>query len=51
LPVAGSTVDKLLGAIGRFRSEVAFDSEGHDPRTGRAMQSLHVRAAMGLREP
>ena len=51
LPVPGSTVDKVLGAIGRFRSEVAFDSEGHDPRTGRAMQSLHLRATIGLREP
>jgi hypothetical protein len=50
LPVAGSMVDKLLGSIGRFRSEVAFDPEGGVTKDGRGMQSLHVRATIGLRE-
>ena len=50
LPVAGSMVDKLLGSIGRFRSEIAFDPEGRPTKDGRGMQSLHVRATIGLRE-
>jgi hypothetical protein len=50
LPVTGSTVDKLIGAVGRFRSEIAFDPEGRDPKNGRALQSLRVRAEIGLRE-
>ncbi len=28
VPVAGSPVDKLLSAVGRLRSEIAFDREG-----------------------
>jgi hypothetical protein len=50
LPVPGSMVDKLLGSIGRFRSEIAFDPEGRATKDGRGMQSLHVRATIGLRE-
>jgi hypothetical protein len=50
LPVSGSMVDKLLGNIGRFRSEVAFDPEGRVTKDGRGMQSLHVKATLGLRE-
>jgi hypothetical protein len=50
LPVDGSAVDKLFGAVGRLRSEIAFDSEGGEAKNGRGMQSLHVRAAIGLRE-
>jgi hypothetical protein len=50
LPVADSMVDKLLGSIGRFRSEVAFEPEGRITKDGRGMQSLHVRASIGLRE-
>jgi hypothetical protein len=50
LPVPGSMVDKLLGSIGRFRSEIAFDPEGRVTKDGRGMQSLHVRATIGLRE-
>jgi hypothetical protein len=50
LPVPGSMVDKLLGSIGRFRSEIAFDAEGGATKDGRGMQSLHVRATIGLRE-
>ena len=50
LPVAGSMIDKLLGSVGRFRSEIAFDPEGRTTKDGRGMQSLHVRATIGLRE-
>jgi hypothetical protein len=49
LPVSGSLVDTLLRAVGRVHCEVAFDPEGRDPKTGRAMQSLHVRTSIGLR--
>jgi len=49
LPVSGSLVDTLLRAVGRVRSEIAFDSEGRDAKTGRTMQSLHVRTSIGLR--
>jgi hypothetical protein len=49
LPVAGSMIDKLLGSVGRFRSEIAFDPEGRTTKDGRGMQSLHVRATIGLR--
>jgi hypothetical protein len=49
LPVEGSPVDKLLTAVGRFRSEIAFDREG--PKGAGGMQSLHVRVALGLRGP
>ncbi len=48
MPVAGSPVERLLGAVARFRGEVAFDDEpaveGH---TG--MRSLHARVTLGLR--
>ena len=51
LPVTGSIVDKLFSAVGGFRSEIAFDPEGHDRPRGRGMQSLHVRTTIELREP
>jgi hypothetical protein len=51
VPVEGSMVDKLLGAVGRFRSEIAFDPEGSVGSGTRRSQSLHVRATFGLREP
>ena len=50
LPVPGSMVDALLGSVGRFRSEIAFDPEGRPRKDGHGMQSLHVRATIGLRE-
>ncbi len=50
LPVPGSMVDKLLGSVGRFRSEIAFDPEGPTTTDGHGMQSLHVRATIGLRK-
>jgi len=50
VPVEGSMVDKLLGAVGRFRSEIAFDPEGNVGSGTRRLQSLHVRASFGLRE-
>jgi len=43
LPVPGSMVDRLLAAVGRFRSEIAFEREGGDAKASRAMQSLHLR--------
>jgi hypothetical protein len=49
VPISGGAVDKLLGAIGRFRSEIAFDPEGSDASA--RMRSLHVRASFGLRDP
>jgi hypothetical protein len=45
LPVEGSMVEKVLGTLGRFRSEIAFDPEGTTAKNGRGMQSLHVRSA------
>jgi hypothetical protein len=50
LPVPGSMIDKLFGAVGRFRSEIAFDSEGRETKGARGMQSLHVRTTIGLRD-
>jgi hypothetical protein len=50
LPVNGSMVDRLLGSVGRFRSEIAFDPEGRVTQDGRGLESLHVRATIGLRE-
>ncbi|MFS8068471.1 MAG: hypothetical protein ACMG6S_19100, partial [Byssovorax sp.] len=48
VPVAGSPVDKLLSAVGRFRSEIAFDREG--PGKGdTGVLSLHARVTLGLR--
>jgi hypothetical protein len=52
LPVPGSIVDRLLGAIGAFRSEIAFDAEGNDRKHGGSgLQSLHVRTTIDLRRP
>ncbi len=50
LPVAGSPTDKLLGAVGRFRSEIAFDHEGSGQGKS-GLLSLHARVALGLRRP
>jgi hypothetical protein len=48
MPVAGSPVDRLLSAVGRFRSEIAFDREG--PGKGdKGLLSLHARVTLGLR--
>jgi hypothetical protein len=48
LPVPGSPTDKLLSAVGRFRSEIAFDREG--PGKGRGgLLSLHAKVKLGLR--
>ena len=49
LPVEGSFSDKLLRAVGSVRSEVSFDNEGRDPKTGLKMESLHVGLTLGLR--
>jgi hypothetical protein len=48
LPVPGSPVERLLGAVARFRGEVGFDDE---PKLeGKpAMRSLHARVTLGLR--
>jgi hypothetical protein len=51
LPVAGSTVDRVLATLGGFHSEVAFDPEGGAAPSARAMRSLHVRAAFGFCRP
>jgi hypothetical protein len=51
LPVPGSMVERVLASLGRFHSEIAFDSEGGPTTTARAMQSLHVRAAFGSCRP
>ena len=46
--MAGSPVDKLLSAVGRSRSEIAFDREG--PGKGdTGLLSLHARVTLGLR--
>jgi hypothetical protein len=50
LPVAGGAVDRLLGAVGGFRSEIAFDHEGPGKGSS-ALQSLHARVTLGLRKP
>jgi hypothetical protein len=50
VPVAGGTIDRLLGAVGRFRSEIAFDREGPGQGKGsQALLSLHARVTLGLR--
>jgi hypothetical protein len=48
VPVAGSPVDKLLSAVGRFRSEIAFDREGSG-KGDAGLLSLHARVTLGLR--
>lgn len=48
VPVAGSPVDKLLSAVGRFRSEIAFDREGQGKGSANLL-SLHARVTLGLR--
>lgn len=49
LPVPGSPTEKLLSAVGRFRSEIAFDREG--PGKGKqGLLSLHARIQLGLRQ-
>jgi len=48
VPVAGSPVDKLLSAVGRFRSEIAFDREG-SAKGDAGLLSLHARVTLGLR--
>jgi hypothetical protein len=48
IPVANSGVDKLLGAVGRFRSELAFDREGAGKGSD-SLLSLHAKVALGLR--
>ena len=48
LPVPGSPVDRLLGAVGRFHSELAFDREGSG-KGSQALLSLHARVTLGLR--
>ena len=47
-PVAGGPVDKLLSAVGRFRSEIAFDREGPGKGDGELL-SLHAKVTLGLR--
>ncbi len=49
LPVPGSPVAKLLGAVRSFRSELSVDREGAARRD--AMQSLHARITIGLAGP
>ena len=48
LPIAGSPADRLLSAVGRFRSELAFDREGSGQGKG-GLLSLHARVTLGLR--
>jgi hypothetical protein len=48
LPIAGSPSDKLLSAVGRFRSEIAFDREGSGRGKG-GLLSLHAKVTLGLR--
>jgi hypothetical protein len=48
VPVAGSPVDKLLSAVGQFRSEIAFDREGQG-KGAAGLLSLHARVTLGLR--
>jgi hypothetical protein len=50
LPIAGSPTDRLLGAVGRVRSELAFDREGPGKAAGGPL-SLHARVTVGLRNP
>jgi hypothetical protein len=49
LPVPGSPTEKLLSAVGRFRSEIAFDREGPGKGKG-GLLSLHARVTLGLRK-
>ncbi len=48
VPVPGGTVDKLLGAVSSFRSEIAFDREGSG-KGSQTLLSLHARVTLGLR--
>ena len=51
VPVPGSPTEKLLSAVGRFRSEIAFDREGPGTGTGKGgLLSLHARVTLGLRK-
>jgi hypothetical protein len=49
VPVPGSPTDKLLSAVGRFRSEIAFDREGPGKGQG-GLLSLHAKVTLGLRK-
>jgi hypothetical protein len=49
VPVPGSPIDKLLGAVRSFRSELSVEREG--PARRDAMQSLHARVTLGLGAP
>jgi hypothetical protein len=46
VPVPGSPVERVMLALARIRTEVAFDDEGKDG--SRLMRSLHARATFGL---
>lgn len=48
VPVAGSPVGKVIQALARVRTQVAFDDEGKDD-AGKTMRSLRARATFGLR--
>ena len=48
VPVPGGAVEKLLGAVSGFRSEIAFDREGAG-KGSQTLLSLHARVTLGLR--
>jgi hypothetical protein len=48
IPVPGSPVNKVIEALARVRTQLAFDDEGKDD-AGKTMRSLHARATFGLR--
>jgi hypothetical protein len=48
VPVPGSPVNKVIQALARVRTQVAFDDEGTDD-AGKTMRSLRARATFGLR--
>jgi hypothetical protein len=48
VPVPGSPVARVMEALTRVRTQVAFDDEGKDD-AGKAMRSLHARATFSLR--
>jgi len=48
VPVPGSPLARVMQALSRVRTQVAFDDEGKDD-AGKAMRSLHARASFGLR--
>ena len=51
VPVPGSPTEKLLSAVGRFRSEIAFDQEGPGKGKGKGgLLSLHAKVTLGLRK-